>query len=116
MLRQPCEPIVRRTLPAIRALIAKALVEEYGVYQKVVAEKLDITQAAVSHYLGSKRGFRRIAELRQNTMVQTMVAEVTQGIASGRYDSDDITVKLCEVCEALRSSNASRDEKGPLFR
>ena len=108
VLKQPCEQIVRRTLPAIRALIAQALVEDCGVYQTVVAEKLGITQAAVSHYLRSKRGYPRIAELRRNVMVQTAVAEITQGIAFGTYDSSDVSVKLCEACTALRSSNASR--------
>ncbi|MEM3391769.1 MAG: helix-turn-helix domain-containing protein [Archaeoglobaceae archaeon] len=49
--------MVKYILPAIRAMVAKELIER-GYKIKEVAEMLGLTQAAVSQYLASKRGKR----------------------------------------------------------
>jgi len=44
-------------------MVAKELMETYSFSQNEVAEKLGITQAAVSHYINSKRGAVMMTEL-----------------------------------------------------
>jgi len=56
MKRAPCEHIVWRGLPAIRKEIAKSMINDYCLNQKLVAEKLGISHAAVSQYMSGKRG------------------------------------------------------------
>jgi predicted transcriptional regulator len=105
-MKQPCEHIVRNVLPAIRALIAKRLVVDYGLTQVEAARKLGMTQAAVSFYVGSKRGERRIDTLANNETVRATVTEVTAQLLAGTSGADDVVTRLCELCETLRSERS----------
>jgi predicted transcriptional regulator len=53
LMRQEIE--VWDVLPAIRRELAKSLVHEHRLSQRETAEKLGITEAAVSQYLSAKR-------------------------------------------------------------
>lgn len=102
-MKQPCEHVVRHVLPAVRALIAKHLVENYGLSQVEAARKLGITQAAVSFYLNSKRGKHALSEFSQNGRVHAAVTEVTAQLLTNESSSSVILTRLCELCVALRS-------------
>ena len=52
----PCEIAVKSVVPAIRAAIAKELVEKHGFTQAQVAEILGISQPAVCKYTRRVRG------------------------------------------------------------
>ena len=52
----PCELIVWYILPVIRKEFARMMVEEGNLSQKQAAEKLGLTEPAISQYLNSKRG------------------------------------------------------------
>ncbi len=101
-LRPPCELVVRYVLPAFRSLVAKELIEKYGLSQTTVAEKLGTTQAAISYYVYSKRGDKRIKQLRSIPSVQSAASEVACGIATNKLSVVDAMLKLCELCGALR--------------
>jgi predicted transcriptional regulator len=105
-MKQPCEHIVRNVLPAIRALIAKSLVIDNGLTQVTAARKLGMTQAAVSFYLGSKRGEQRLDTLASNDKVRTAVTEVTAQLLADTTGTYDVVTRLCELCEALRSERS----------
>jgi predicted transcriptional regulator len=104
-MRPPCERVVRYVLPAVRSIVAKDLIENHGFTQVAAAKKLGTTQAAISHYLYSKRGEKWIDELRRNDTVMAAVNDVTSGITEEKYDSVNVVSKLCELCTALRSVN-----------
>ena len=74
---------MRYVLPAFRALVAKELVEKHHFSQVATAEKLGTTQAAISQYLYSKRGDKRIKQLEAIPLVQSTASEVARGIADG---------------------------------
>src|SRR5260370_23081970 len=57
----PCEVASKSVIPALRALVARELIEEYGLKQEQVATKLGETQAAVNKYQHQSR--RRAGEL-----------------------------------------------------
>ena len=102
-LRPPCELVVRYVLPAFRSLVAKELIEKYHFSQTTVAEKLGTTQAAVSYYVYSKRGDKRIKQLESIPSVQSAASEVARGIAAEKLSIIDAMLKLCELCAALRT-------------
>jgi predicted transcriptional regulator len=106
-MRPPCEQVVRYVLPAIRSIVAKDLIKNHGFTQVAAAKKLGTTQAAISHYLYSKRGEKWINELRRNKAVMATVNDVTSGITEEKYESVHVVSKLCELCEALRSEDGS---------
>lgn len=53
--QMPQEIEVWYIIPALRREIAKSMIIDYKLTQKQVSEYMDITEAAVSQYLGSKR-------------------------------------------------------------
>lgn len=108
-MRPPCELVVRYVLPAFRSLVAKELIEKYHFSQTTVAEKLGTTQAAISYYVYSKRGDKRIKQLESIPSVQSAAIEVAQGIAAKKLSIIDAMLKLCDLCAALRKEEVICD-------
>ncbi len=104
-MRPPCELVVRYVLPAFRSLVAKELVEKYNFSQVSAAEKLGTTQAAISYYLYSKRGDKRIKELKSIASVQSAASETAKDMANGEVSPDDALLRFCKLCVALRDQN-----------
>jgi len=104
-LRPPCELVVRYVLPAFRSLVARELIEKYDFSQVAAAEKLGTTQAAISHYLYSKRGDKRMRQLESVSLVQSTANEMAQGIAKGKVSAIDAMLTFCKLCNALRNQN-----------
>ena len=104
-LRPPCELVVRYVLPAFRSLVAKELIEKYNFSQVATAEKLGTTQAAISYYLYSKRGDKRIKQLKSIVLVQSAASETAQGMANGKISVTDAMLRFCELCAALRGQD-----------
>ncbi len=97
--KTPCEIIVWYILPAIRREIAKNLVENYGLTQRKVAEKLGITEAAVSRYISGKRGASEIF----NKEILKKINESADRINKG--DSKTTIMETCGICNILKSNN-----------
>jgi len=104
-MRPPCESVVKLVLPAFRSLIAKELIEKYNFSQVAAAKKLGTTQAAVSYYLYSKRGEKRMKELEAIPYVQSMTSQVASGIATQSLSPFEAMLKFCELCKVLRTKD-----------
>ncbi|MFQ5999406.1 MAG: transcriptional regulator [Candidatus Bathyarchaeia archaeon] len=102
-LRPPCELVVRSVLPAFRSLVAKKLIEKYHFSQVAAAEKLGTTQAAISHYLYSKRGDKRMKQLEASSSVRSIVDEIAEGIATEKFSPLDAMLHFCKLCRVLRT-------------
>jgi len=98
-----CEIIARYVLPNFRSLVARDLVEKYGFTQVKAAKNLGTTQAAISQYLHSKRGYKGIEqhELFQ-PMIQSAANETAKRIATEKIDTDEVMINFCKLCTSLR--------------
>lgn len=96
-----CEIIVADVMPALRALITKELMDEYGLNQTQVAQKLGITQPAVSQYRKELRG-QNVRLLQSNQKIMSMIKELANEIQSDKIKPDRMIVRLCEICKAIR--------------
>ena len=100
-LKPPCESSVKFIIPAVRFLIAKRLIEKYGFTQTSAAKALGTTQAAISHYMRSKRGWKLSEKLMNISDVRNIIEEVAGEIAT--YKSQEIdTLNICEICKTIR--------------
>ena len=104
-MRPPCELVVRFVLPAFRSLVARELIERHNLSQTAAADRLGMTQAAVSYYLDSKRGDKRMRQLETIPAVQSAAKEVAKGIASEDLSFMDSMSMFCKLCIALRRSD-----------
>lgn len=107
-MKSPCETVAKYILPVFRALVAKELMDKYGYSQNQVASKLGITQAAVSHYINSKRGSLMLAEVEKIDGVKETVDDVTASIAK-ENDSDAMILAFCKLCSIVKASKVFWD-------
>ena len=100
-MKTPCELVVGKILPALRASVVRELSGKYNMKQSDIAKKLGITQASVSQYLSSARaGGTKIVE--KFPKIQTYAIDISKRIVSGegRYDWYGV---LCTACKDIRS-------------
>ncbi len=81
-------------------MIARELIEDYGMKQELVAERLGVTQAAVSKYRHQVRGEAVDLEAAEE------VRQISRDIAStlvGNPSQIDVSRKLCQACTDIRA-------------
>lgn len=93
MLR--CE-IMAKLLSGIRAEVARELRTTYGLSQEEIAQKLKVTQGAVSQYLRKRRGKEILSpELKRGAK------EIANVIMKG----GDFEIEVCKLCKKLDLMN-----------
>jgi predicted transcriptional regulator len=102
-MRPPCEIVVNKVLPLIRADIVKILTQEYHMKQIEVSKRLGITQASVSQYLSSSRGgdkeFHKLfPEMEEHAR------ELANKIATGETMDGQVAL-LCGMCYKMREGD-----------
>ena len=98
-----CEIIVGDVLPALRALVAKELIQ-LGLNQTQISKKLGITQPAVSQYMRELRG-HRVKLLTSNEKVLESIKTLSHEIATRDIKASDMHVRFCEICKKIRGEH-----------
>lgn len=107
-LRPPCETVVKKSLPILRSLIIKDLIEKYGFSQVEVAKKLGMTQAAISQHVSSKRGIKKSNKLEMSSELKMMARKIAKDIDKNRQSDFDVTPHLCDLCLGYRGKKKTR--------
>ena len=98
-----CESVARHILPLYRSFVAKELIEKYNYTQVQAAKKLGTTQAAISQYMTSKRGHKRITNYDEIApLVQKTATKVAKRIATMNISPEEFSESLCELCKSLQ--------------
>jgi len=93
------ELMSKEILPAIRALMAKRLLDN-GFSQKDVAGRLGLTQPAISQYKRAMRG-TRADSISGNPKTTRMVNELAKRIGTGEISAREINLELLDICRTL---------------
>jgi len=102
-MKPPCETIILEYLPVVRAIMAKRMIEKYGLSQKQAAEKLGISQPAVSQYKKELRGYK--ADLiKNNANALKIIEDLTKRVAYGEITQEQAGLEFCELCKQLREN------------
>jgi predicted transcriptional regulator len=100
-----CESVARYLLPLYRAFVAKELIKKYNYTQVEVAKKLGTTQAAISQYVTSKRGHRRIPNYEDTaTLVQNAAAKAAKRMTTAEMSPAEFSASFCELCASVRQT------------
>ena len=78
-MKIPCEIIVWEVLPVIRREFAKNMIENHKLTQKKAAQKLGLTEAAVSRYVSGKRGTSDIIDGEISKEITKSVNQIVEG-------------------------------------
>ena len=97
----PCEVGVQTVLPAIRALMARTIVEKHGMKEQQVAEVLGLSQSAISRYTTKNRG--NILAIENVPEVQTLIDQMITLLLYGKpQQTTEILELLCQTCKIVR--------------
>lgn len=101
------EVIAREFLPAARSLLARGLEEDYGLYQREIAEIMDVTQPAVSQYLNEKRADPGLIELLEDDpQIMLLIDEAVKKAAK----EENYAEELRQVLEAVKAKGLLEEE------
>jgi predicted transcriptional regulator len=99
----PSEIEAKSLIPAIRAILAKKLVNEYGMKEEIVAKVLGVTQAAISNYLRGTRGDIELMNKLTSVMeVMRKTDDIARDLASDKAYRPNTMAKFVELCNYMR--------------
>lgn len=96
----PCEIAVKSVIPAIRAYVAKELTQTYKMRQNDVANRLGITQTAISKYVRDVRG--QVVRIDQTEEMRNMIDRIVSQAADEKISRTQLTLRFCDVCRVIR--------------
>jgi len=99
-MRPPCEIMTNYILPAVRAQIARELIEKHNFTQVSAANKLGMSQSAMSRYLALNRGSRTQLS---DEFVRS-IRMVAEDLANRDSPSSLTIEETCRICISLRRS------------
>jgi predicted transcriptional regulator len=97
----PCEVGVQTVLPAIRALMARTIMENHGMKEQQVAEILGLSQSAISRYTTKERG--NIITIENVPEVQTLIDKMVNLLLYEKSQkTTEVLETFCQVCKIIR--------------
>ena len=99
-MKTPCELVVGKILPSLKASVVKDLSKRHGLKQSEIARRMGITQASVSQYLSSARA-GDVKMLESFPQILTYAEEISGRIMSGESRQEWYSV-LCVACKDIR--------------
>ena len=99
----PSEIESKSLIPAIRAILSKKLIQDYGLKEETVAKLLGITQAAVSNYIRGTRGDSSlVTKLENNFEVMKMIGDITKDLSMNKAYAPSTMTKFIQLCNYMR--------------
>ena len=101
----PSEIETKTLIPALRAILAKKLMEKYNIQEEDISKMLGVTQAAISNYIRGTRGDPElIAKLLAIKEVSDMVDEIASNLSSNMAYTPASLSKFIGLCNYIKSS------------
>jgi predicted transcriptional regulator len=98
----PCEVAVKSVIPAVRALLAKELVEKHDMRQGQVAEILGVSQSAISKYTKRVRG--HVIKIEDVEEIRTPIDNMITLLIERKNRRTDFLRLFCQTCTILRKN------------
>ena len=96
----PCEVGVKTVLPAVKAIMARSIVEKHGLNEKQTADLLGLSQSAVSRYVGRERG--NLLTIENSTEVLALIDQMVTFLIKEPDNKAEILNLFCQTCTAIR--------------
>jgi len=101
----PSEIETRTLIPALRAILAKKLMETYNIQEEDISKMLGVTQAAISNYIRGTRGNPElIIKLLSIKEVSEMIDEITSNLSTNMAYTPASLSKFIGLCNYIKSS------------
>jgi predicted transcriptional regulator len=91
---------VKAVLPAVRALMARTMIERHGMKEEQAAEILDLSQSAVSKYVTKARG--NTIAIENVPEVQSLVDKMVTFLMREPDRKMELLRLFCQTCRTIR--------------
>lgn len=96
-MKVPCEIIICNVLPIIIKEFVKNLIKAHNFTQRTAADKLVITETAVSRYMSRKRGILEISIERISKEIKKFTYKIVKG-------NNKLVIKeIFRICRIIKS-------------
>lgn len=96
----PCEVGVKTVLPAVKAIMARSILEKHGLNEKQTADLLGLSQSAVSRYVGRERG--NLLPIENTTEVVILIDQMVIHLIKEPDNKAAILRLFCQTCQTIR--------------
>jgi len=103
VVKLPCEIIVSKILPQVRAMVAVELRERYNLQGKIIAAMVGTTEAAVSQYIHGVRAVKK-EFLKDFPEIPVFSREVAKELYERQDEDIELMMKMGMLCEAVRNN------------
>jgi len=101
----PAEIETKTLIPALRAILAKKLMEKYSMQEEDISKMLGVTQAAISNYIRGTRGDPElIIKLLSIKEVSGMIDEIASNLSTNMAYTPASLSKFIGLCNYIKSS------------
>jgi len=97
----PCEVGVKTILPAVKAVMARTIVEKHGLNERQTADLLGLSQSAVSRYVGRERGGNLLA-IESTAEVLALIDQMVISLIKDPQNRGRILELFCQTCIVIR--------------
>ena len=106
-MKYEIEVISNELLPAIRSIMATRMKTEYGLKQREIANKLNLTQPAVSQYLGQNRADKKIiSKLKEDPQTDILIDQAVDNAVNNK----DYTTQIGQIIDTVRDKGIINEE------
>jgi uncharacterized protein len=96
----PCEVGVKTVLPAIKAIMARIIVEKHQINENQTAKILGLSQSAVSRYVTRDRG--NLIEIENTAEIQSIVDQMVNFLIKEPEKKMEVMNLFCQACMKIR--------------
>jgi uncharacterized protein len=96
----PCEVGVKTVLPAVKAIMARQIVEKHGLNEQQTAVLLGLSQSAVSRYVGRERG--NLLPIEDSSEIIALITQMVTSLIKDPSNKMEILKLFCQTCQAVR--------------
>ena len=96
----PYEIVSKSALPALRAMVARRLQENYNMTQQQIAKLLGVTQASISNYARKTRGM--MVNLEGDSAVSKAADQIARGLSGKDPDQREVMRDMTNVLDYIR--------------
>jgi predicted transcriptional regulator len=96
----PCEVAVKTVLPAIKAIMARSIVEKHDLNEKQTADLLGLSQSAVSRYIGRERG--NLLNIESTPEILALIDQMVNHIIKQPDNKTELLKLFCQTCQTVR--------------
>lgn len=104
----PCEVGVKTVLPAVKAIMARTIVEKHGLTEKDTANLLGLSQSAISRYKNRGRG-NNLLEIEKTIEVQLLIDQMVTYLVKEPTRKHEIMTLFCQTCKVIREKGLMCD-------